>query len=63
DGKSGYLVEPDDYAGFADRIVSILENKTLAEELGRNAREMVLNKFLNTRLMGDYLDLVNELTS
>ena len=59
DGKSGYLLEPKDYQGFADRIVHLLNNPKEAKELGQNARENVRKKYLITRLLSDYLDLLN----
>ncbi len=59
DGKNGFLLESADYAGFADRIVEIMKNPSLAKELGTNAREKVRNKFLITRLLIDYLDLIH----
>jgi trehalose synthase len=61
DGKSGYLADPYDYQGFADRIIALLKNKKLADKIGGNAREFVRRNFLITRLMGNYLDLINEL--
>ena len=59
DGKSGYLLEPKDFQGFADRIVHLLNNPKEAKELGHNAREIVRQKYLITRLLSDYLDLLN----
>jgi hypothetical protein len=43
--------------------VEILQNNTLAETLGKNGKEYVRQKFLNTRLVGNYLDLICELTT
>ena len=59
-GQSGYLLEPKDYQGFADRIVHLLKNPKQGEELGKNAREMVRQKYLITRLLSDYLDMLND---
>lgn len=61
DGKTGFLLDPYDYDGFADRIITLLKNKKMAREIGNNAKESVRNNFLITRLMGDYLDLIHEL--
>ena len=61
DGKSGYLVDPLDYDGFADRIVELLKNSKRAREIGINAREHIREKYLITRLLGDYIDLIDEL--
>ncbi|MEA2021195.1 MAG: glycosyltransferase [Candidatus Caldatribacteriota bacterium] len=61
DGVSGYLLEPFDYDGFAERIIYLLENPSKAEEIGKKAKETVRRKFLITRLLEDYIDLLNEL--
>jgi len=59
DGKSGFLLEPTDTEGFADRIVHLLKNPKTGRELGRMGKETVREKFLITRLLADYLDLIN----
>jgi glycosyltransferase involved in cell wall biosynthesis len=41
DGKTGYLVDPHDYATLAKRIVCLLENPSLRAELGANGRRHV----------------------
>lgn len=61
DGKTGFLVDPYDYRMCADRIIELLENPKLAETMGRKAKEYVREKFLTTRLLSDYLDLITEL--
>jgi trehalose synthase len=59
DGRDGFLLEPKDIRGFADRIVHLLKNPKEAEHLGKNAIETVREKFLITRLVSDYLDMLN----
>ena len=61
DGENGYLLDPHDNQGFADRIVHILKNRSELEEMGHKARETVREKFLMTRLLSDYLDLLNSI--
>lgn len=61
DGENGFLVEPYDTKGFADRVIKILQNPRLAEEMGKKSKEIVRNNFLITRLLLDYLDLLNEI--
>jgi trehalose synthase len=63
DGVSGFLIEPDDDEGFAERIMEVLKNPALGEELGANGKKTVKGKFLITRLVSDYLDVLNELLS
>ncbi len=59
DGKNGYLLEPADNNGFADRIIHLLKNPKDREQLGINAKETVRRKFLITRLLSDYLYMLN----
>lgn len=61
DGKNGSLVEPTDNKGFAEKIIQLLKDPDLAGQLGREARESVRERFLVTRLLSEYLDLLNDL--
>lgn len=58
DGESGVLVDPHDLDACAEQVVRLLEDRTQAEELGSNARARVRDRFLITRHMLDYLDLM-----
>jgi trehalose synthase len=55
DGVDGFLVSSNEEA--ADRIVQLLKDRELREEMGRKARETVRKKFLLTRYAEEYLDL------
>jgi trehalose synthase len=59
DGENGFLFEPDDVSGFAGQIIEILQNPDLAKKIGKQGRETVRSKFLITRLLANYLDLLN----
>ncbi len=61
DGENGFLVNPDDEQGFADKIIEILKTPKLADALGSKGKQIVKKHYLITRLMKDYLDLVHEL--
>jgi trehalose synthase len=56
DGENGFLVSTVDQA--AERIVQILKNPTLRQRVGERARETVREKFLMSRLLEDWLDLL-----
>ena len=56
DGVNGFLV--DNIEDTAARIVELVKDRALRERLGRNARESVRKRFLMTRLMEDWLDLI-----
>jgi trehalose synthase len=57
DGVNGYLVSSIPEA--AERIVQLVENPALREEMGQKARESVKENFLLIRLLEQYLDLLN----
>nr|WKN37565.1 glycosyltransferase [Tunicatimonas sp. TK19036] len=61
--KHGFLLDPKDIDAYADCVVEILNNPSLGEEVGKRAKERVRDKFLTTRLMRDYLDLMIDLRS
>ena len=56
DGVNGFLV--DSVEDAASRIVQLLKDPQLRNVMGHRARESVRSKFLMTRLMEDWLDLI-----
>jgi trehalose synthase len=61
DGENGFLVDPQDNHAFAERIIELLKNPQLANDFGERGKEVVHSKFLITRLLLDYLNLLNEI--
>jgi trehalose synthase len=59
DGVNGFLVSSIDET--AKRIVELVNDKGLRNEMGRKARETVRKNFLLTRYLEQYLDLFGEL--
>jgi len=60
-GENGFMLEPSDNEGFAKRILQILKNPEMGREMGKKGRELVRRKYLLPRLMGDYLNMFNEI--
>ena len=60
DGKTGFLVDPQDIKGCADRVAALIQDKNLAAKMGKDAKEFVKQKFLITRHLDDYLNLLIE---
>ncbi len=56
DGVNGFLVSS--IADAADRIVRLIKDRELKEEMGIKARESVKRRFLLTRYIEQYLDLL-----
>ncbi|HIH70353.1 glycosyltransferase [Methermicoccus shengliensis] len=60
DGKSGYLVEPNDVEGFADRVIELMQKPEKAAQMGRRGRKTVKEKFLITRGLLEHIRLLSE---
>jgi trehalose synthase len=59
--ENGFLVDPCDVQGFADKVSDILENPDMAEKMGARGKEIVRREFLITRFILDSLDLYEDL--
>jgi trehalose synthase len=60
DGKMGYLTAAKDYETMSERVLAILASGDLGAAMGAAGREHVREKFLMTRLLLDWLKLLNE---
>lgn len=61
DGKTGVLVPPHSPGELAAAISSLLSDKELRDEMGRNGREFVLEKFQRQPIIDQTLALYEEL--
>ena len=57
DGENGYLVNPNDYEEVAKKVMDILSDEQLKEEMGKNGKQRVKDKFLITRHIEDWMDV------
>jgi trehalose synthase len=57
DGVNGFLVSS--IKDAAARIIQLIEDKRLRQRLGERAREKIRQRFLMTRYLEQYLDLLN----
>ena len=60
DGVNGFLHSPHDLKGFSDSVIKLLKDEKLRDTLGRAGKEHVTKNFLITRLMLDWLHLMNK---
>jgi trehalose synthase len=61
EGVTGYLVDPYDINGCAEKVVRLLEDPEMAKQIGLQAKEHVRERFLITRHLEDYLNLMASL--
>ncbi|WOD43965.1 glycosyltransferase family 4 protein [Hwangdonia lutea] len=63
DGKTGFTVNPKEYVDYANKMKLLLEDDKLAEQCGKQARQVVKQKFEATIIANKnislYKDLVN----
>lgn len=60
DGQTGYLVESGDYDTAAERVIQLLEDEKLREQLGNRGHAHVQEHFLMPRLLLDWLKLIGK---
>ncbi|MCK9372249.1 MAG: GT4 family glycosyltransferase PelF [Sulfuricurvum sp.] len=53
----GYVVKPKDYEEFAQKVLLLLSDKTMAEEMGVAAREHILNGFRIEDMVFNYRNM------
>lgn len=64
DGKSGFLVHPENYMEFAKKVNDIFENEIVRNKIAENARLQVENKFDINQIVHDnitfYQNIIND---
>ena len=58
DGKTGFLVAPMDYDGFAEKIALLMRDEALRKKLGDQAKEHVRENFLVTGHLLNYINML-----
>lgn len=56
-GKNGILVSPEDIEGLSEAILKLLKDEELSNQLGRNARKLVENRFSQESIVNAYVNL------
>jgi trehalose synthase len=61
DGRTGFLVDPNDLQAFGDRVNGLLQDPHGAERMGEAAQTHVRDLFLGPRHLGQYVELLERL--
>ena len=59
-GKTGYLADKHDAAGFAAHILRLLDDPTLREKMGEAARELAVSKLDYRVIANPLLDVISK---
>ncbi len=62
-GNNAFLHDPSDIKGFAQSILVLLNDEKKRRQFGQRGRKHIINNFLITRLVMDWLDLFDEYLS
>ena len=57
----GYVIKPKDYKEFADKVIYVLKNPDIAEQMGLDAREFILNGFTIEDMVANYSRVYKQL--
>ncbi len=57
DGKTALIVPPKDTRALADSIITLLEDRPLAQEMGEAARQVATRRFSVGRMVEDYKEI------
>jgi len=63
DGVDGFLVPPDDPAALASRLVTLLRDPALCQELGAHARERFLSFYEQSKVVAAQADWLERITT
>ena len=59
DGKTGFLVDEGNADQWTEKISFLLKNENVAKEMGKAARQLIIEKFNWNTLAKDFLTIVN----
>jgi glycosyltransferase involved in cell wall biosynthesis len=60
DGRTGYLIPPDEYEQFAKRAIELLGNAQARKAVGKSGRDWVLQRFSNLAYIQRIMSLYDE---
>ncbi|MBW4495131.1 MAG: glycosyltransferase family 4 protein [Oscillatoria princeps RMCB-10] len=61
DGHTGFLIPPEDAGALTEALLRLLQNRDLAEQMGRSAREVALKDFSEATFVDRFIQLYKSL--
>ncbi|MDR1479447.1 MAG: glycosyltransferase family 4 protein [Planctomycetaceae bacterium] len=55
-GESGFIVPPENPDAMAEKIIQLLENTELTQQLGKNAKEFTAQNYNEQKILKQYID-------
>jgi len=63
DGKSGYLVQPDNLDEISTALLDLLKDEEKALAFGRNGKQKIQKQFSEDRMINEYLMVLENLNA
>ncbi|MDR2644286.1 MAG: glycosyltransferase family 4 protein [Planctomycetaceae bacterium] len=63
DGESGFVVPPANPVAMAEKIIQLLDNKELAQQLGKKAKELTFQNYNEQKILKQYIDYYTACTT
>ena len=60
DGENGFIVPKGDYLQLSNKILYLLDNKSLADNMGKEGNRTLKKKFAHDRFIAGYSDLYDQ---
>ena len=57
DNATGFLVRPDSPKEISEKVIFLLNNSTIAQQMGEKGKSIVYERFSLTKMENDYIDL------
>ncbi|MGH7885569.1 MAG: glycosyltransferase family 4 protein [Thermodesulfobacteriota bacterium] len=63
DGKTGFLIDPNNIDEISDAIIRLLTNSTLLDDFGKNGIEFIIKNFREDLMINNYVRVLKEAAS
>jgi glycosyltransferase involved in cell wall biosynthesis len=63
DGKTGILVPPNNHEQLAFAVMQLLQNSEMRREMGKKAKQWVLDRFAMSKIVQQYLEFYDTLAA
>lgn len=61
EGLNGYLLSDGNIADFADKVIQLISNEEMRQQMGNNAYKLVLQEYTEEKIMNKWLSLFHNL--
>ena len=60
DGKTGFLINEGDYRGLIEKLTILLNDKTKAQQMGKEGRKFIIDNFSWEKIAHNFLEIAKK---